>query len=158
MIDTKYTLEELNAANVGNMAENMGIVFTEINAGYLKAKMPVDHRTVQPIGILNGGASAALAETVGSLASYLCIDRKAFYTVGLEIKCNHISSAAGGFVSATAKPAHLGKRTHVWQIQIVDEAERLVCLSTLTMQVLPLEPNSFAHKMLQKSPLSAFSD
>ena len=154
MIDTRFSIEQLNQGNIGNMSENLGIEFTEITKEYLKAKMPVDHRTVQPIGILNGGASAALAETVGSLASYLSIDRNEFYTVGQEIKCNHIRSAVSGYVYATATPEHLGKRTQVWSIRIVDENEKLVCLSILSVQVMPFADNPMAKQMLMKSPLA----
>ncbi|MCX6352492.1 MAG: hotdog fold thioesterase [Bacteroidetes bacterium] len=140
MIDTRVTLDELNKRSLGNMGQNMGIEFVEITPDYLVAKMPVDHRTTQPLGMLNGGASAALAETVGSMAAYLSVDRENFYTLGLEIKCNHISPAFfGSFVVGKAKPVHLGKRTHVWQIEITNQEEKLVCLSTLTMAVLEVD-------------------
>jgi uncharacterized protein (TIGR00369 family) len=89
--------------------------------------------------MLNGGASAALAETVGSMAAYLSVDRNNFYTLGLEIKVNHIKSAMSGFVIGTAKPVHLGKRTHVWQIETKDESDNLIALSTLTMAVLEVD-------------------
>jgi 1,4-dihydroxy-2-naphthoyl-CoA hydrolase len=101
--------------------------------------MPVDKRTRQPLGLLNGGASAALAETVGSMAAYLSVDRSQYYCLGLEIKCNHIRSISEGWVYGTAKPVHTGKRTHVWQIEIRDENEAMICLSTLTMAVLELD-------------------
>lgn len=157
MIDTKYSLEELNAISKNTMAETLGIEFTAIAEDYLEAKMPVDHRTVQPIGILNGGASAALAETVGSVASYLSVDRSKAYTVGLEIKCNHVRSGLSGFVVGRAEPVHIGKQTHVWSINIKDEQGRLVCLSTLTMQVQYFDGNERAMEMLRKSPLAAIS-
>lgn len=153
MIDTKFDVVHLNSGNQGNMSGHLGIEFTAITEQYLEAKMPVDERTVQPIGILNGGASAALAETVGSLASYLSVDRTKYYTVGLEIKCNHISSAFGGYVYARAEPEHLGRRTQVWQIRIRDEKNKLVCLSILTVQVMSLQENPMALQMLEKSPL-----
>lgn len=156
MIDTSFSIKQLNEGNKGNMAENLGIEFVEISQDFLIAKMPVDHRTVQPIGILNGGASAALAETVGSLASYLSVDRSKYYTVGLEIKCNHIRSAASGYVYGKATPAHTGKRTHVWQIEITDENQKLICLSTLTVQVMSLDENPFAVQMLKNSPLAVY--
>jgi len=139
MIDTRVTLPEINARNTHALMANMGIEFTEIHEDYLVAKMPVDHRTRQPLGLLHGGASAALAETVGSTAAYLSVDRSKYYTLGLEIKCNHIKSAASGYVHGTAKAVHIGKRTHVWQIEIRDDAAQLVCLSTLTMAVLELD-------------------
>lgn len=153
MIDTNFSAAQLNEGNIGNMSGHLGIEFTEVTSEYIEAKMPVDHRTVQPIGILNGGASAALAETVGSFASYLSVDRSKYYTVGLEIKCNHISSAFKGYVYARATAEHLGRRTQVWQIRIRDEKDRLVCLSTLTVQVMALDENPNARNMLERSPL-----
>lgn len=153
MIDTQFSAEQLNTGNLGNMSGHLGIEFTAITSEYLEAKMPVDERTVQPIGILNGGASAALAETVGSLASYLSVDRTKYYTVGLEIKCNHVSSAFKGYVHAKAQAEHIGRRTQVWQIRITNDEGKLVCLSILTVQVMSLDENPMARKMLEKSPL-----
>lgn len=139
MIDPNITLEELNERNQGNMAEALGIEFTEVGEDYLKASMPVDHRTTQPLGLLHGGASAGLAETVGSMASYISVDRSQYYCVGLEIKCNHIRAKKSGEVEATATPLHTGRKNHVWQIRILDEREKLVAYSTLTMAVLSRE-------------------
>jgi 1,4-dihydroxy-2-naphthoyl-CoA hydrolase len=139
MIDTGISLQEINKRGTGNMGEHLGIEFIEIDPDFLKARMPVDHRTTQPLGMLNGGASAALSETVGSMAAYLSVDRDNFYTLGLEIKVNHIRSATGGYVIGTARPAHIGKRTHVWQIETRDEADKLIALSTLTMAVLEVD-------------------
>lgn len=139
MIDTRVTLQDLNERSLMNMGEHLGIEFIEITPEYLKARMPVDHRTRQPLGLLNGGASAALAETVGSMGSYLSVDRSKYYCLGLEIKCNHVSSASEGWVYGTARAIHTGKRTHVWQIEIRDESGALVCLSILTMAVLELD-------------------
>jgi 1,4-dihydroxy-2-naphthoyl-CoA hydrolase len=139
MIDTRVTLEELNARNQNALMQNMGIEFIEIKEDALVARMPVDHRTSQPMGILHGGASAALAETVGSSAAYLSVDRSRFYTVGLEIKCNHVKSVTSGFVYGTAKAIHLGKTTQVWQIEIKDESDNLICYSTHTIAVLELD-------------------
>jgi 1,4-dihydroxy-2-naphthoyl-CoA hydrolase len=139
MIDTRVTLEQLNTRNQNALMANIGIEFTEINSDYLTASMPVDHRTRQPFGLLHGGASAALAETVGSTAAYLSVDRSKYYTLGLEIKCNHVRGVTSGYVYGTAKPIHLGKKTHVWQIEIKDEKGNLVCLSTLTMMVVEIE-------------------
>ncbi len=119
--------------------EALGIEFTDISAETLVARMPVDKRTRQPLGLLHGGASASLAETVGSMAAYLSVDRSKYYTLGLEIKCNHIRGISEGFVYATAKPAHIGKTTHVWQIEIKDESGKLICLSTLTMAVMEMD-------------------
>jgi 1,4-dihydroxy-2-naphthoyl-CoA hydrolase len=99
--------------------------------------MPVDHRTKQPYGLLHGGASVALAETVGSYASHLVVDASKFQTVGIEINANHIRKVSSGFVTACAKPIHLGKTTHVWTIEITDESSNLVCISRLTVAVIP---------------------
>lgn len=139
MIDTRVTLSDINERSLKNLGEHLGIEFVEITPDYLKARMPVDHRTRQPLGLLNGGASAALAETVGSMGAYLSVDRDKYYCLGLEIKCNHIRSVSEGWVYGTAKPVHTGRRTHVWQIEIRDESEALVCLSILTMAVLELD-------------------
>jgi 1,4-dihydroxy-2-naphthoyl-CoA hydrolase len=139
MIDTGVTLEEINARSLKNMGQHLGIEFVEITPEYLTARMPVDYRTRQPLGLLNGGASAALAETVGSMGAYLSVDRSKYYCLGLEIKCNHVRSVSEGWVYGTAKPVHIGKRTHVWQIEIKDDSEVLVCLSILTMAVLELD-------------------
>jgi 1,4-dihydroxy-2-naphthoyl-CoA hydrolase len=136
MIDPKITVEEFNKRNANSMGEALGIVFTEVGKDYLTATMPVDNRTQQPIGLLHGGASAALAETVGSTAAYACVDQSKYYTVGLEIKCNHIRSVREGTVTATARPLHIGRKTHVWQINILNEEKKLVCFSTLTMAVI----------------------
>lgn len=139
MIDTRITPDDINARNGNSMIANLGIEFTEITEDYLVASMPVDHRTTQALGLLHGGASAALAETVGSVGAYLSVDRSRYYTLGLEIKCNHVRGAIGGYVFGTAKPVHIGKTTHVWQIDIRDEAGSLICHSTLTMAVLEVD-------------------
>lgn len=138
MIDTNITVEQLNQQNTGNMSAHLGIEFTEITEEGLSARMPVDHRTKQPFGILHGGANATLAETVGSMASYLAIDRANYYAVGLEIKCNHLKKAAEGFIYGTATPIRLGRQTHLWQIHNYNEANQLSCFTTLTMMVMPL--------------------
>ncbi len=120
-----------------NLSAHLGIEFTEIGDNYIKATMPVDHRTKQPYGLLHGGASVALAETVGSYASHLVVDASKFQTVGIEINANHIRKVSSGFVTACAKPIHLGKTTHVWTIEITDESSNLVCISRLTVAVIP---------------------
>jgi len=130
------TVSQLQSLGDNTMGAHIGIQFTEIGENYLKAKMPVDHRTVQPYGILHGGASAALAETLGSVASALMIDRDQQYCVGLEINANHIRSARSGFVYGTVTPLHLGRSTHVWDIKILDEHDKLVCVSRLTVAIL----------------------
>lgn len=139
MIDTRIKIEDLNQRSLLNMGQTIGIEFVEVNKDYLVARMPVDHRTRQPLGLLNGGASAALAETVGSLAAYLSIDRSQYYCLGLEIKSNHLRPVAEGWVYGTAKPVHIGRRTHLWQIEIKDEQGRMVNLSTLTMAIIELD-------------------
>ena len=120
----------------GNMAEHIGIEWIAIGENTLEAKMPVDHRTIQPFGLLHGGASCVLAETLGSVASALVIDTSVFFCVGLEINANHVRSAREGFVKGIASPLHIGSSTHVWDIKIYDEKERLVCVSRLTVAVL----------------------
>ena len=115
----------------------MGIEFTELGEDYLIATMPVDHRTHQPMGLLHGGASAALAETLGSFASHLVVDTSKFDCVGLEINANHIRPKTDGVVTGIAKPIHLGSKTHIWEIRIEDERGKLVCISRLTMAILP---------------------
>ena len=118
------------------MVDHLGIEITELGPDFLKGTMPVDHRTVQPMRILHGGASVALAETLGSLAANLVVDSSKKYCVGLDINANHIRAAKNGIVTGKAKPLHLGGSTQVWQIEIVDENGRLVCMSRLTMAVL----------------------
>ena len=132
----EFSLQKLQAMSAGTMGEHIGIVFTEIGDDYLKATMPVDHRTRQPYGLLHGGASVALAETLGSVASSLVLDTSVFICVGLEINANHIRSARQGLVTGIASPIHLGSSTHVWDIKIYDERERLLCISRLTVAIL----------------------
>jgi len=129
-------LEQLNEISKHTMAELLDIQFTEIGNNYLKATMPVCAKTHQPYGLLHGGASAALAETVGSVASWLTIDREQQICVGIEINCNHIRGKKDGVVTATVEPLHIGATTHVWDIKIRDEKERLVCVSRLTVAIL----------------------
>ena len=131
------TVNDLTALGRNTMSEYIGIEFMELGPDYLKGRMPVDHRTKQPYGLLHGGASCVLSETLGSIASALVIDREAFICVGLEINANHIRSATKGFVTGTASPLHLGKSTHVWDIKIHDEEGKLVCVSRLTVAVVP---------------------
>lgn len=131
-----FSLQKLQAMSAGTLGEHIGIVFTGIGDNYLKATMPVDHRTRQPYGLLHGGASVALAETLGSVASSLVIDTSVFICVGIEINANHIRSVRQGLVTGIATPVHLGSSTHVWDIKIHDERERLVCISRLTVAIL----------------------
>jgi 1,4-dihydroxy-2-naphthoyl-CoA hydrolase len=118
------------------LAGHLGIQFTEIGDNYLKATMPVDHRTHQPYGLLHGGASATLAETLGSVCSALAINREKFICVGIEINANHIRSARSGIVTGTCTPIHIGGSTHVWDIRIHDEHNKLLCVSRLTVAIL----------------------
>src|SRR5271155_2502679 len=115
------------------MAESIGIEFTEIGENYIKAKMPVDNRTRQPFGLLHGGASVALAETLGSLAGNLCLDASKEVAVGLDINANHVRAVTSGTVTGTARMLHLGRATQVWEIRIEDERQKLVCISRLTL-------------------------
>ncbi|MBO9563341.1 MAG: hotdog fold thioesterase [Niastella sp.] len=119
------------------IAEVIGLEFTEIGTDFLKGRMPVDHRTHQPYGLLHGGASCVLAETLGSVASALVIDQSKFICVGLEINANHVRGVRSGFVTGTASPIHIGASTHVWDIRITDERDKLVCISRLTVAILP---------------------
>lgn len=126
----------LPAMAAGTMIEHLGIEFIELGDDFLRARMPVDQRTIQPARLLHGGASVALAETLGSAASFLCIDPGRFDVVGLEINANHIRSMRSGWVIGTARPVHLGRSTHVWDIRIVDEDDRLICIARLTMAIV----------------------
>lgn len=130
-------MQELNALSIGNMGEHLGMVFSEIGPDFLKAYMPVDQRTRQPYGLLHGGASVALAETLGSVASALVTNPQKFLCVGLEVNANHLSSVKSGKVTGTCMPLRLGRTTHVWDIRIHDERARLVCISRLTVAVVP---------------------
>jgi 1,4-dihydroxy-2-naphthoyl-CoA hydrolase len=130
-----YTLPEI-AFKGECLPNHLGIEFTEIGPDFLRARMPVDGRTRQPFGILHGGASVALAETLGSIGAALVIDRSKQRCVGQEINANHIRAATEGYVIGTARPVHLGRRSHVWEIHIHDEKERLVCISRITMFIL----------------------
>lgn len=137
MIDTGIcTVDVLNSFCKKNLASTLGIEITDVGPDYVSGRMPVDERTVQPIGLLHGGASLALAETLGSIASNCCIDNNKYYCVGLEINGNHIRSVRKGYVYGQAKAVHIGKKTHVWEIRIQDEEEHLVCISRLTMAVI----------------------
>lgn len=130
------TIEQLNKLSVNTMADTLDIRFSEIGDNYLKATMPVDARTRQPYGLLHGGASAVLAETVGSVASSLCINTEKQICVGLEINCNHIKGKKEGVVTATCTPLHIGASTHVWDIKIHDEKDKLINVSRLTVAIL----------------------
>ncbi len=128
-------LEKLNQFSVNTMNELLGIRITELGENYIKAIMPVDKRTHQAYGILHGGASAALAETLGSIGSVIIVDPEQYICVGVEINANHIRSVRDGFVTGTAVPLHIGASSHVWEIKIVDKNDKLVCVSRLTVFV-----------------------
>jgi 1,4-dihydroxy-2-naphthoyl-CoA hydrolase len=130
------SVEQLREYSRNTLSETIGIEITEIGPDFLRATMPVSPRTHQPMGVLHGGASVALAETVGSVAAALCVDQKLYMCLGQEINANHLRPVSSGLVTATARPYHIGKRSHVWQIEIRDEQERLVCVSRLTMAVV----------------------
>jgi 1,4-dihydroxy-2-naphthoyl-CoA hydrolase len=136
------TVADLNATGRGTMMETLGIEFLEIGEDCLTARMPVDHRTIQPAGLLHGGASVTLAETLGSVGATLCVDPSSKRCVGLEINANHVRAVRSGYVYGTARPLHLGSTTQLWEIRIVDEQDRLVCISRLTMAVLNIKPES----------------
>lgn len=134
----KPSLEILQQIGINTLSDNLGIEFVEFGADYLTAKMPVDHRTVQPFRILHGGASVALAETLGSVASVLTLEQGAKkQVVGVEINANHLSSAReGSFVLGTVKPIRIGRSIQVWNIEITDESGKLICVSRLTCAVV----------------------
>ncbi|MFY0254280.1 hotdog fold thioesterase [Chitinophaga sp. 30R24] len=133
---TKISLDQLNEMGDDTMAAILGMEFTEIGPDYLKMMMPVDKRTVQPYGLLHGGASAALSETVGSVASGLIIDPEKQICVGMEINANHVRGVKEGYVHAIARPLHIGANSHVWDVRITDDQHRLVCVSRLTVAIL----------------------
>ena len=129
-------LEDLKARIADTLVEHLGIEFQEIGEDWIKARMPVDRRTHQPYGILHGGASVALAETLGSVAGNLCVDGSRKRCVGLEINANHLRAVRSGYVVGIARPLHLGASTQVWDIAIHTEAGQPVCISRLTLAVL----------------------
>lgn len=129
-------LVKLNERGKNTAVESLGIVFTEIGEDFIKATMPVDHRTVQPMGLLHGGASVLLAESLGSIAANYCVNRDKSYCVGMEINANHLRSVKSGTVTGITRPLHLGATTQVWEIKIYNQAEKLVCVSRLTIAVV----------------------
>jgi len=130
------SVEQLQEHSRETLADTIGIRVTEIGPDFLRATMPVTSKIHQPMGVLHGGASVALAETVGSLAATLCVDQKLYACLGQEINANHLRPVSSGIVTATARPYHVGKRSHVWHIEIRDEQEKLVCVSRLTIAVV----------------------
>ena len=136
------TVEELNASAAGTLVGHLGIRFTEIGDDFVRGTMPVEARTQQPHGLLHGGASVALAESLGSTGATMCVDTKEYLCVGQEINANHVRSVRRGQVTGTARPVHLGGRSHVWVIEIVNDAGNLVCTSRLTIAIIARGPLS----------------
>lgn len=129
-------IAELNSAK-NSLVDHLGIEMLEIGDDFIKARMPVDHRTVQPMTrVLHGGASVALAETLGSTGAFLCVDPAKYYVAGLEINANHVRAVRDGWVTAIARPLHRGRTTQLWEIRIADAADKLVCISRLTLAVI----------------------
>lgn len=141
---TTPDLSFLNELGHLTLNEALGIELTEITDNSLKGRMPVDHRTQQPAGVLHGGASVAFAETLASWAGHMVVDPDKFHAVGLDINANHVRPASPGWVYGEATPAALGRTVQVWEIKITNEEGKLVCISRCTMAVLP-KPNEYAH-------------
>jgi len=137
---SKPTVEDVNATQTGLLAPHLGIKFTELGEDYLRGTMPVAPHTRQPMGYLHGGASLVLAETLGSVAANFVVDRSKQRCLGQEINANHLRPVSDGLVIGTARPYHIGARSHVWSIEIRDPRERLVCISRLTMAVVDWRP------------------
>lgn len=133
-------IDALNARARGSLVEHLGIVVTGAGDDWLRGTMPVDARTRQPYGLLHGGASVALAETLGSMAGGLCVDATREAVVGLEINANHLRAVREGTVTGTARALHVGRSTHVWEIRIENEAGKPVCISRITLAVIPAAP------------------
>ena len=133
---SELTLEQANGWH-NTMIERIGIAVTEIGDDYVRGTMPVDARTHQPYGLLHGGASVSLAETLGSLGAMMCADARTQLAVGLDVNANHVRGVTDGIVTGTARPIHLGRTTQVWEIRIEDEQQRLVCIARLTVAIVP---------------------
>ncbi len=136
MFHPEVTIEAINQMSQNTLVEHLGIEVIELGTDFLIAKMPVDQRTRQPMGLLHGGASVVLAETIGSIAASLTVNQKLQQCVGLEINANHIKSVKNGFVYGKTRPIHIGKRTQIWEIHITNEQDEMVCISRLTMAVI----------------------
>ena len=129
-------LDEINARSLNTAVAHLGIEITEVGDNFLVGRVPVDHRTKQPFGLLHGGVSVVLAETLGSIAAYHA-SPEGHLAVGLDINANHLRAVRSGWVTGTAKAVHIGKTTHVWQIDMVDDSGKLTCVSRITMAILP---------------------
>jgi 1,4-dihydroxy-2-naphthoyl-CoA hydrolase len=137
IFNDNITLEAINRLSHKTLAEQLGMEFIAIGDDYMEARMPVDHRTHQPMGLLHGGASVAFAETMGSVAATCCINSQTHFCVGLEINANHLKGIRDGFVKGRVTPIHIGKKTQVWEIRITNESNGdLVCISRITIAVL----------------------
>jgi 1,4-dihydroxy-2-naphthoyl-CoA hydrolase len=134
--EKKLTIEQLNNFSEYSIEEHLGIKVVECGSDFLKATMPVDKRTRQPFGLLHGGASVVLAETLGSIASYLVLPGENQIGVGIEVNANHIRSVSEGKITGIVKPIRLGNRIHVWEIKIFNENEDLICISRLTVAIV----------------------
>ena len=136
------SLADFEGLGKGTLGEHIGIEFTEIGPDFIKATMPVDHRTKQPYGLLHGGASVALAETLGSIGAAMVIDHHQFICVGQEINANHLRSARSGLVTGITKPINIGASSQVWEIKIYDESGKMICISRITVAVLKRKAGS----------------
>lgn len=134
---SEFTPEGLNDRPKNHLGALLDIQFTEVGADFLAATMPVDERTHQPAGILHGGASVVLAETLGSIASYMCINPEKHMPVGLEVNANHLRPVKSGLVTGICKPLHIGAKTHVWEIKIYNDKGKMNCISRLTVAIIP---------------------
>lgn len=137
-----YVLEDLRGFDSGTLAQHIGIEFVELGPDYVRGRMPVDERTRQPYGVLHGGASVSLAESLASVGAMLCVDPSRYRVFGQEINANHVRSVTAGFVYATARPLHVGRRSQVWEVRIVDGKERLVCISRMTAAVVEISASA----------------
>jgi len=135
----QIAIDRINAMFGNTLGETLGLRITEIGDDFVRGTLPVDARTHQPYGLLHGGASVALAETLGSLAGMLTLDPAVEAAVGLDINANHVRGVKSGIVTGTARPLHLGRSTQVWEIRIEDERQKLVCISRLTLAVIPAQ-------------------
>src|SRR5210317_1130777 len=145
-----YQLSEVEPLCKTNMVEHLGIELTELGHDHLVGTMPVDHRTTQPAGLLHGGASVALAETLGSIGANLCVDPERWVCVGQEINASHLRPVRKGFVTGTAKPFYLGRSSQVWEIVIVDDRKRIVCVVRLTVAVVSVGHGGGKHNLFDE--------
>jgi 1,4-dihydroxy-2-naphthoyl-CoA hydrolase len=130
------TVEELNAHSLNTAVSHLGITIIEVGEDFLRGTMPVDQRTKQPYGLLHGGSSAMLAETLASVGANMCVEKAGQQAVGLELNCNHVRGVTEGVVTGTARPVHVGRKTQVWDIRIEDSRGKLCCVSRLTLAVI----------------------